>query len=263
MKLSDKRAFADMLAGLLDIYGRTLTPASAGLWWAAFERHSLEDVGVAFSRYTQDSTQGRYPPTPAAVLGCLPTSMADTRLCADEAWALALEALDETASVCLTNEMLDAVVVAKTVWETGDKIGARMAFKGAYERITSERRMQGRAPTWQLSLGDDAEGRVRAAQEALRLGRLPLERVKAYLPPPPITPEGAAIAGLITGNVVALPNAGDKIRRKLAEIRAAIEPEKDRSELMAEEREKFEERKRKMVRQVEDLKKRMGGDGAA
>lgn len=266
MKQQDKRAFADLLSGLLDIYGRQLTPASAGLWWAAFERYELAEVGVAFSRYTQDPEQGRYPPTPAAVLGCL--AVAGSRPSADEAWALALASFDESETVCLTDEMLEAVAVASPVWEIGDTVGARMAFKGAYERIATERRLRGQSPSWTLSLGWDAAKRTRAAQEALRLGRLTLDKVKAYLPEPEPQGVAAAVAGRLCGNVVPFPVDDDaKTRRRLADLLDVIrgnlpDDQPPRRDPMAE-RERFEMRKREALAALASRQANMNVDNAA
>lgn len=235
MKPEEKREFGELLMGLLELYGRQVTPSAAGLWWGAFERYPLAEVRTAFSRYTQDPEQGRYPPTPAAVIACLPSQTTTARLTADEAWAQALAVFDETASVCTTDEILEAVASASPVWELGDKIGARMAFKSAYERIVADRRMRGLQPTWQLSLGWDRANREHVAQEALRLGRLPLEAVQDYLPAPEPQGPAAAIAGLLTGkNVVALHEMADaKARAHLGRLRDMLkgkkgaEPERD------------------------------------
>jgi hypothetical protein len=159
-------------------------------------------------------------PKPADIIAIV--EKAHHRLSADEAWAIALESFDESATVCVTEEMLEALGAAQAVWEYGDKVGARMAFKGAYERITSERRNQGIAPQWQLSLGWDQERRTAAAQEALRLGRMPLEDVQTFLPAPAPTGIGAQIAGLLAGktNVLAFPSDQDaKNRRRMQELR--------------------------------------------
>jgi hypothetical protein len=252
---ADKRAFAELLGGMMDLYGRKITPEAAGLWWGAFEAQALEAVRAAFSRYTQDPEQGRYPPTPAAVLGCLPAS-GGARIKADEAWAMALASFDEAATVCLTDEMLEAVSVAKTGWTSGDKVAARMAFKDAYERITGERRERGQAPVWTLSLGWDAERRATAAQEALRLGRMSAEQVRGHLPAPEPQGPAALVAGLLAGKVVAFPDSQDAVtRRRIAELRQAISgqawkaPERD----VRAEREEFEARKHAAVDALERM----------
>ena len=55
------------------------------------------------------------------------------RPAANEAWAAALEALDEAKTVVWTDEMAQAWGVARPIAAAGDLVGARMAFIGAYE----------------------------------------------------------------------------------------------------------------------------------
>lgn len=258
MKQNEKRAFADLLAGLLDIYGRSVTQASARLWWAAFEKHSLDDVGAAFSRYTQDTEQGRYPPTPAAVLGCLPAAPGAARLSADEAWGLCLQSFDES-DTAITNEAIDAGrAAALPVYEAGDKIGARMAFKGAYERAMSG----GRSVAWRLSVGWDREKREHAAERALSAGWLTHEAVRDYLPAPKPEGIGAAIAGLLTGNVVPIRDPDETVRARLAEVREIL-GRNTKTVTEPEMREAFESHKRAELERFEAIKRRAGSDDAA
>ncbi len=246
MKPNEKRAFADLLAGLLDIYGRAVTPASARLWWAAFEKHSIEDVSAAFSRYTQDTEQGRYPPTPAAVLGCLPSAPGKARLSADEAWSLCLSSFDES-DTAIMNEAIDAGrAAALPIWESGDKVGARMAFRGAYERAVSG----GQRVTWRLSVGWDREKREHAAERAVSSGWLTHDAVRDYLPASKIEGAGAVIAGMLTGKVVPIRGElDDKTRERLAELRDLISGRRHDDDgdgdLVAEDRARFEARKRR------------------
>ncbi|MCK7579852.1 MAG: hypothetical protein MZV65_31945 [Chromatiales bacterium] len=37
MKPEERREFGELLMGLLELYGRQVTPSAAGLWWGAFE----------------------------------------------------------------------------------------------------------------------------------------------------------------------------------------------------------------------------------
>ena len=267
MKPEEKREFGELLMGLLELYGRQVTPSAAGLWWGAFERYPLAEVRTAFSRYTQDPEQGRYPPTPAAVIACLPSQTTTARLTADEAWAQALAVFDETASVCTTDEILEAVASASPVWELGDKIGARMAFKSAYERITSDRRLSGIAPTWRLSLGWDVARRERVVLEAMDRGLITQTQAQQHLPPPEPVGPAAAIAGLLTGasNVVEFP--GDaKARAHLARLREALAAGQDgrREQDPVAERESFERKRQEAMDAVARMQAERGGcDGAA
>lgn len=224
MNNAEQHEFGDMLTGLLELYGRKITPAAAGLWWEALRSYPLAEVRRAFSRYCQDPDVGRYPPTPAVMIGLLTQADAVQRLAAEEAWAVALEVFDEAKTVCTTDEILEAAAAARPVWDLGDKIGARLAFKASYERIVAGRSLSRTAPSWRLSLGWDRQHREQVALEALRLNRLPAAALQDYLPAP--VPHGpvAAIAGLLAGksNVIPMPDMDAKSRAQLARLREAL-----------------------------------------
>ncbi|HFT8649464.1 TPA: hypothetical protein ACGSS8_001120 [Pseudomonas aeruginosa] len=76
----------------------------------------------------------------------------------NEAWALALEASDERATVVLTPEIQEALTIAAPILEARDKVGARMAFISAYERAVSRSRREALPVEWRVSLGHDEAG---------------------------------------------------------------------------------------------------------
>ncbi len=215
---TDKREFAVILQGTMETYNRPISPAALGIWWNALSNYDLGSVQAAFHRHITDPDQGRFPPTPAAIIGQMPDSVAV--MGADEAWGLVIEAMDERNTVVLTDLMMEASSGCAEMWEC-DKIGARMMFKSAYDRLAAMARMTGRKPQWQVSLGWDQDGRYPAIQQAVAAGRLTHEAAKHYLPAPAITQQGQAIAGLLTGNVVSLPQS-DQILRRLDALRASL-----------------------------------------
>lgn len=92
---------------------------------------------------------------------------------ANEAWAIALPAADEAATVVWTQEMAKAWVIAKPILDAGDKIGARMAFIPAYERFVDQSKRESRLPHYEISAGWDANMREIAVQNAVTAGLLP------------------------------------------------------------------------------------------
>lgn len=87
---------------------------------------------------------------------------------ADEAWALALKAMDENETVTWTQEIMYAWERCRVVYQDGDKVGARMAFKAVYEGLNLSDR-----PEWIVSEGFDKDKRaveMQAAQSAGLLG---------------------------------------------------------------------------------------------
>lgn len=86
---------------------------------------------------------------------------------ADEAWALALKAMDENETVTWTNEIMYAWERCRVVYQDGDKVGARMAFKAVYEGLNLSDR-----PEWIVSEGFDKDKRLVEMQSAQAAGLL-------------------------------------------------------------------------------------------
>lgn len=160
----------------------------------------------------------------------------------DEAWAIALSASDEYETVVLTEEIRQAMSASNPILEVGDKVGARMAFMSAYERLVVAARAEDLPAKWSVSLGYDAGRRVIAIESAVRSQLISHEVGTKYLADlrvEPVTAEGQAIAGLLTGEVRA--QVAPKIRAKLAEVRSILTASKAVKE---QERKKAAQRRR-------------------
>ena len=130
----ERHAFSDLLDEIGEQYGRTVSGSVKITWWRLLsDRLDLAALREALDRHLLDSERGRFFPQPSDVLAKLEHAHGQ-RPDADEAWALALDTFDEAATVCVTDEILSAVGASATVWNIGDKVGARMAFKAAYGR---------------------------------------------------------------------------------------------------------------------------------
>lgn len=141
----------------------------------------------------------------------------------DEAWAIALSASDEYETVVLTEEIRQAMSASSPILEVGDKVGARMAFMSAYERLVVAARAEDLPAKWSVSLGYDPARRVIAIESAVRAKLISQETGAKYLADlrvEPATAEGQAIAGLLTGEVRA--QIAPKVREKLAEVRSIL-----------------------------------------
>ncbi|MDH0638216.1 hypothetical protein N5D52_14810 [Pseudomonas sp. GD03860] len=155
---------------------------------------------------------------------------ADGRPGKDEAWSIALTASDESETVVMTAEIQQAMAAAQPVLDLGDKVGARMAFISAYERLVTKARAEALPTTWSVSLGFDPVRRVTAIESAVRMQLISQEAGTKYLADlriAPITTDGQAIAGLLTGTTV---QASPKLREKLAEVRSIVEAAKARQD---------------------------------
>lgn len=183
MHSRDIPAFADLLAGVFDAYNRMAPqPATQVLWLRMLEPYEFDAVSAAFSQYV--TNEAKYPPTPAQILALLGHGTGDSRPSADEAWATALLSRDEAETVVWTQETAQAFAACRTVLDLGDEVGARMAFKGTYDRLVSRARHERQPVAWQASLGWDADRRERALTAAGNAGLLPAPHVAALLPPP-------------------------------------------------------------------------------
>lgn len=103
----------------------------------------------------------------------------DGRIGADEAWAAVPK--DERETGVLTAEMFEAWEAAEPLYSDGDKVGARMAFRDAYNRACERNKAEGKPVDWRVSLGWEQKGRAEALASAVRLGRLTVDDACRYV----------------------------------------------------------------------------------
>lgn len=171
MRDEDYRTFSTMLDQVCGLLGRgSYKPDSqaTALWFRALTSYDIDVVRAAFDAHVKDPARGRFVPTPADIIGQIHTR--HSRPSADEAWAIAVKGADESASVTWNDEIAEAWGICLPVWRVGDEVGARMAFKDAYERITSEHK--GQPVRWWASLGHDAAAREPELRNAVSAGLL-------------------------------------------------------------------------------------------
>ncbi|MBF6029650.1 hypothetical protein ICY20_18025 [Pseudomonas sp. P115] len=176
----------------------------------------------------------------------------------DEAWAIAMTTNDEFETVVLTDEIQLALAAAKPVLDAGDKIGARMAFISAYERFVGQARQDTKQVNWHVSVGFDASRRIQAVTKAVELKRIPREHGQKYLADlsiEPITEDGRALAGLITGAVTrpapALREKLQLVKESMLEMRAANAERKD--EMRIDAANELADRRALLLKQARDL----------
>ena len=195
----------------------------------------------------------------------------DGRPGADEAWAIALGALDEADTVVWTEEIAQAFDVARPILEARDKVGARVAFRDAYERMVREAREAGQQGRWEASIGHDASRRDAALTQAVQRGRIAGESVAHLLTAP--QGDGAVTAALLQGRPQALLEAPDltereretnlrglaMLRAHLAELDRAGEAQRIAQEALAREHgEQMRQRKAEVMERVDALLRERG-----
>lgn len=216
MNDADKKPFAEIWGAALQTGGRDASVPMLKLAFNALAEFSFEQVQAALGEHVAKSARA---PTPADIREIIEVSIPGGRPGAEEAWSIALGAMDEAATVVWTEEMAAAWGVAHPLMQSGDKVGARMAFRETYNRKVDEAKRRGETPKWTPSLGHDQESRRTALQEAVDHGRLTRSSVE-HLLPSPATQDGKAIAGLITGKTVEA--SSDSVRKHLSELRKKI-----------------------------------------
>lgn len=169
MKPADKAVFVKTLNLAYAALLKPLPPLDVlQLWETLLEPYTIDQVTLALSQHMRES---KFPPVPADVISRI-NARIDTRPGADEAWTIAVRAMDERETVVMNNEIAEALVGARDVFEAGDEVGARMAFRETYNRIVARARADGVQAVWWPSLGTNRELRREALQKAVVDGRL-------------------------------------------------------------------------------------------
>jgi hypothetical protein len=155
------------------------TPAPAILAVMAEDLCELSDEQLlrGLSRLRKE----REWPSLKAILELSGAAEEDGRPGVEAAWAMCPKT--EEASVVWTGEMAHAFDVCRSLLQSGDEIAARMVFKEQYPGLVSAARVDHVSVRWIVSLGWDANDRVRALTEAVERKRIPLNYAFGLLGP--------------------------------------------------------------------------------
>lgn len=171
--MSDKILKA--IAVTAELTGTELSRAALLTMEVDLSEYAEPDALRALDRFRRES---KFRLTLAAIIELI--EQEDGRPSADEAWAMCPRC--ESDSTFWNDEIQGAMGLARAVLDTGDKVGARMAFRDAYERLVREARAQKRKPSWSLSLGWDKSGRIESVTKAVAAGLLTQEQALPMLP---------------------------------------------------------------------------------
>lgn len=172
------------LVATAEVMGSEIKPNAALVIVDDLSAYALGDVLQALTRVRRECS-GKL--TLKMILDILaPTSC---WLSANEAWAVALPAIDEAATVVWTPEIAKAFEVARPILEGGDKIGARMAFIPAYDRLIDHAKRESRTPSYEVSAGWDANMREVAMRQSVTAGLLPMPNDDTKALPAPDKPK--------------------------------------------------------------------------
>jgi len=250
-----KHRFAEAMQECAAVYRIELDAGMLGAYWRLLDGYPIDQVEMAFETHMRHPERGRFFPKPADLIAAMQDAD-DERPGADEAWSLAVLAMSEDETVVWTEEIIEAWGVALPIFESGDKVGARMAFREAYLKAVGRARLVGKDVRWKVTLGTDKNRRIAALEAAIGKGQLQRCQVAHLLERLESEGDGLAIAGLLTGNVTPLPQ-NKKIRERLAKLRQAIEQAPDPSERRKQQEHERLERIEMEKRRIAEIRKRL------
>lgn len=244
MNNADKKQFTAILLSVCEAYSKNYTDSLYGIWWELMIDCSIDKFSWAMSAHVRTS---KYFPRPAEILEKINGTWMD----ANEAWARMPKNEEDTAVV--SKSMLAAWSVASESYYSGDEIGARMAFKGAYDRHMKQSMDRGLTEVFSLSIGSDSTKRQPAISAAVQSGLITHEEAKKHMHALP-APSGGVIAGLITGKI-SEESAPEELREKWAGIKKMIN---EKSEQLEAERQAVKDRKAaEKESMIDQLKKKI------
>lgn len=189
--LESFEAMLDSVSGLISRGRYTPNAEATALFFNAMRGYDLAIVSAAFTAHVRDPVRGKFAPTPADLIAQIDAGIPDGRPGADEAWAMMPTSEEQT--VVWTSEMSEAFSICWPLVKAGDKVGARFAFREAYERLVALAKREGRRPVWEISLGSNLNLRKQALTKAVEQGRLTSERAYEACPALPM-PQTARLA---------------------------------------------------------------------
>lgn len=252
----DIAELAGAICATAETLGQTISATAAKLMAEDLSVYPPADIRKALQACRRELT-GKL--TLAAVLQRIDAE--DGRPGKDEAWAIAMTTNDEFETVVLTDEIQLALAAAKPVLDAGDKVGARMAFISAYERLVGQAREDKKHVNWNVSVGFDANRRTQAITKAVQMQRIPQERAQQYLADlsvAPVTEDGRAVVALLTGEVA---RPSPKLREKLAAVKDSMlamrqASAEEKTELRILAANELADRRALLIQQAEQLEAR-------
>lgn len=249
MRKDDFQEFCQMLddSHALLARGQMPSPTAKAMFFRALSAYPIDAVRAGFDAHVKDPQRGRFAPTPADIVAQIDGLLADDgRPGAEEAWAMACRASDESETVVWSDEMAQAFAICQPLLEMGDQIGARMTFKESYLRQVEDARRMRRPVSWSASLGHDQgkrhaalaraeECRLLAAGDALRLA-------------PPQGDINSLPTLLLAKSSDSLPP--EVIKARCAELKARLTTPIEFPDYAAIDRQRIDEKKRRTAEAV-------------
>lgn len=260
--------------------GKTFTDAAMSFVFDVLCDYPLDIIEQALKIHGRT---GKFAPSPNDIVEIIDAGLGIKRLSADEAWALM--PLDEYGgkspftvekTVVWTEEMAEAFRLASKLLEEGDKIGARMTFKSAYDRLCQQAALQQKPVHWKIVPGYDKEEVKSTLQAYVSAGRISQDQANKCLMHPDLYQEVSAgrisqdeamkmlpspdnsglIAGMVSGKITELPKDAGHFKAHWSELKAAMKlgvknAEQARIQAAEDLRNDFESRRQEQLAKVE------------
>lgn len=168
----DFEAFAQLMDDAYVFQKAPLNTQAKAVFFRAMAKYPIEVVSAAVQAHLLDPAAGQYAMQPAHLMAQI-EKMGDGRPGVEEAWAIALTSRDESETVVWTQECAEAFAICQPVLQSGDEVGARMAFKEAYSRLVGASKRANEPVRWSASIGWDMRKREAALTKAATAGLLP------------------------------------------------------------------------------------------
>ena len=176
MRNDESQAFLKKMDDTFSLWNG-ITVEKKRVWWSILKDYQFDDVANALDRHIKRS---KFEPKPADIIEIIEERYESMWLSPDEAWAIAKQLLDERNTVQVTDAINAAMTVVYSL--SDDMIGARMAFKSAYERVKREWKEAGRVPRFEVSLGHDKNMRAEVLENMANSGLLTHDHARKCLP---------------------------------------------------------------------------------
>ena len=261
MSLSDEDLvwLVRQLTATAELLGQEIKPNAAALLADDLSAYDKKTLAAALHRVRTEHT-GKL--TPKAIIDRIDEVAG--RPTANEAWAMAMSAQDERNTVVWTQEASDAWAIAKPIADSGDMVGARMAFIAAYDRLVRVAREERRMPVVTVSLGWDEQLRATALEKAVKAGYLTGQAALEYAPPQNAltwVDSVKLLAGDVQPGHLATPEQRKKLRQLREELATKSARRAEESAARAKaEKDALAERKREAQSLVDEKLKEVGND---
>lgn len=249
MRKDDFEDFCQMLDDAYALLAGNNMPSSTAkaMFFRALSSFPIEAVRAGFDAHVKDPARGRFAPKPADIVAQIEGLVADDgRPGAEEAWAMACRASDESETVVWSEEMAQAFTVCQPLLQMGDQIGARMTFKESYLRQVEDARRVRRPVSWSASLGHDQSKRSAALMDAETRGFLSSGDALRLAPP---QGDLHSLPTLLLANSSSSHDP-QMIKARIAELKARLIRVEDSIDYAALSRARLEEKKRQATEAV-------------